>query len=247
MTTVNWQELINNAGGGSFEPLPIGDYDVVVAEANVATSSNGKLMFKTKLQVIAGPYASRLIFNQFVVSPESPGALGFFFQHMAVLGLDASFFASNPAPEQVAAALLNRPCKVTIKHGTYQGQPSMDVDKVLPPTPGLSAGAAQPQSQPTMAPAPGAPAPQPQMQPQPAPQPGAFPAPAPMAPPAQPAQPGYVQPAPAAPAAPGVAPVPAPGFAPPAATPGAPAPVQPQAAPQVPQPGAEGQPPTSPW
>jgi hypothetical protein len=51
----NWADLIKDAGdAGSYEPLPDGDYDLVVVEATATTSQSGKTMFKVKAQVEGG-------------------------------------------------------------------------------------------------------------------------------------------------------------------------------------------------
>ena len=110
MTTVNWGELLEVAAqGGSFEPLPDGSYEVVIKEAEHKITSGGKLMFVVKFQVIAGPHTNRLVWNNFVISPESPNAMSFFFQHMSVFGLVRDFFASQPTPDVVVQHLLNKP------------------------------------------------------------------------------------------------------------------------------------------
>ena len=55
--TVNWQELIQEAATGAANPVPPGTYDVVIIEASHTQTSNGKLMFKVKFRVLAGPQA----------------------------------------------------------------------------------------------------------------------------------------------------------------------------------------------
>lgn len=225
MQTVNWSELMDGSGD-DFQPLPVGDYDVIVDACEADTTQTEKTMFKTKMKVTQGPHAGRFIWNNFVISPESPPALGFFFRHMAILGLDRSYFEQQPTPEHVAAAMVGRPCRVGIEHKPYQGEIRMDVKRIMPPSP-MSGPQPQPQPQGQPAPAPApAPAPQPQ---QAAPQPAA-PAPAPA--------PAPAQPAPQQPAAPAQAPAPAPAPAPQAPEPQAPPVQQPPQAPQAPQPAS---------
>lgn len=234
MTTVNWQELMGEAQNGTAGVVPPGEYDVVVAEATAATSQSGKLMFKCKMRVIFGPHTDRMIYNNFVVSPESANALKFFFQHMAIFGLDSNFFAQNPAPEYVAQILLGRQCKLRTELRQYNGADQVDVKAVMPPTPGVvpqAPGAAVPQAA-VPAPAPVAPAPAPAPVPAPAAAPMAQPVPAP-APPVAPA-PVPVAPAPV-PQAPAPVPAPAPAPVPQAPAPAAPvAPAPPPATPGFP-------------
>lgn len=155
---MNYAELMQNASSG-FDPLPAGDYDVEVVKSENTTSSTGKTMFKVQMKVLNGPHAGRIVFNQFVVSPTSPNALGFFFQHMRVLGLDGNYFAQNPSEEAIAAALVGRRCRVTVAIRTYQGNPTNTVKKLvaLAQTPAGPAAAAAPAAVATPA-APAAPA-----------------------------------------------------------------------------------------
>lgn len=243
MTTASWQDLYREAelaGGG--QPVPPGDYDVVVEEAVGTQTGNGKPMIKVKFKIITGPHAGRRIFNNFVVSSENANALSFFFQHMGVLGVDPSVWPQvQPGVaglQQVAPILVGRQARIGGEHRDWQGRPQFDVKKIAPPTPGIVASAegqpAQPQPQPAPQPqapagwapaqagAPGLAPPWAQPQPQ-------APASVPAAPPQFPQQPqpGFAAPtfppaAPAAPAPPGFPPAP---YAPQAA------PVQEQAAP----------------
>lgn len=213
MTTTAWSDLLEAAGSG-FEALPAGDYDCQCTSAEATQSGNGKLMFKCIFTVTTGPHAGRKVWNQFVVSPENPNALGFFFQHMAAMGLDRAYFAQNPPPEHVAAALLNRVCRLTVgiqQKGQYAGR--NEVSKVSSAGAVAAAGMAAgvPQALPTQvqAPMPGAPvmpvpqAPAPVMPAAPqVPQPVMPAAPQPVAQPQAPAMP--VAPAPAMPVAPPV-------------------------------------------
>ena len=200
---------MDNAGG-SFEPLPDGDYDCAIESANSKTSSNGKLMFECKFTVTSGPHNNRKIWNNFVISPENPNALSFFFQHMNVLGLGQDFFASNPPPEHVAQALVGRTCRLKVGRRTWNGQIRNEVKAVMPAISGVGLGgpvmqgpapAATP-PQPAPAPPPPAPAPAPQPVAAQAPPPPSAPAPvaAPVSTPAATAPSPSPEPPPAPPA-----------------------------------------------
>lgn len=181
-----------NAGSG-FDPLPPGDYDVEIVKSEAKQSSSGKTMFAVQMKVLNGPNANRVVWNQFVVSPENPNALSYFFQHMAILGLDAQFFAANPPEATVASALVGRRCTVTLDQRTWQGTIRNNV-KSLKKLAGVPAAPAAPAA------APAAPAPAPAA-------PAAAPAPAPVPePPATPQPPAAAeaQPDAAAPSAPSV-------------------------------------------
>jgi len=185
MTSISWSDLIKNSAG-SFDPLPNGDYDVVCVSAEAAQSSTGKAMIKGKFRVQGGPHDGRHIWNQFVISPENPNALSFFFQHMKVFGMDTDFFtqmppvnpalgADDPSLQRIAATMVNRAARFTLKQETWQGQ-VRNVVKAIKPS--LAPGGGAPAAGPQM-PALGTPAGVPTATPTPAPTPAPAPAPAP--------------------------------------------------------------------
>ena len=183
----SWGDLLNDAGGAgdSFEPLPSGDYDFEIAQADVAQTQTQKTMYKVRCKVEAGPHKDRLVFHQFVISPENPNALAMFFRQMNVLGLNRDFFAQNPSDHQVAEHLTGKRFRgqVTIKQ--WQGQDRNEIKQLYTATDG-SFGNGAPSAGPQIpsAPAPQA-APAPAPAPTPAPEYSAPPTPAPAAPPAQ--------------------------------------------------------------
>ena len=75
MSTLNWSDLIKEAGEtGTYDALPDGDYDLVVLEATAKVSQSGKTMFAIKTQVEGGAHNKRLVWDNLVVSPDSPAA-----------------------------------------------------------------------------------------------------------------------------------------------------------------------------
>lgn len=169
MATQAWDALLDGAEESKeFTPLPAGEYTVEVTKAEAKTTSTQKPMYKVTYTVKdPGPYKDRLIFGQFVISQESPKALGIFFRHMAAFGLNADYFRNTrPSSDEVCRRLVGRTVKVRVTEGEYNGKPKNDVADVSPvqvaaaapaPTP---AAAAAPAPAPTPAPAP-APAPTP--------------------------------------------------------------------------------------
>jgi hypothetical protein len=225
----SWGDLLNDAGGAgdSFEPIPPGDYDFEISQADVKQTQNGKTMYSVRCKVESGPHANRLVFHNFVVSPENPNALAMFFRQLNVLGLNREFFAQNPGDHHVAEALVGKRFRGQVTIKTWQGQDRNEVKQFYTavsgalgngtPTPGPqipTPQASQPAPPPAAPPAAPAPAPAPAYaapaQPAPAPAPQAAPA-APAPPPVQqptpppvetPAAPPVQQEAPAAPPAP---------------------------------------------
>ena len=202
MASANWADLIKDAaanGGGSFEPLPDGDYDLKITEASHTVTQTGKVMFKTTNTVQTGPHANRKVWDNLVVSPDSPGALGYFFRKMKALGLGTEFFASQPTEDQIAQNLLNKSFRGKLTTSEYNGKLSNNIKEYHPATGGLGAPGFAPAPVPASAvpPVAQAPAPAPVYQ-------------APVAAPPAPASPWET--APAAPVAGGFAAPPAPPF-----------------------------------
>lgn len=202
MTVINFSELMSSAGEG-FSPIPEGTYNAQVYKAEAAPSKKGKAMLRVQFKVLGGPQNDRIVFTNFTISPESPNALGFFFRHMAALGLSGEYFAQNPAMEQVAEALVGRQASITVNIEPYQGVPRNQI-KDVKPMQGAPAMAAQPVAQaaaPVMPAAPPAAPVAPPVAPPAPPAAPAVPAPPPgvVAPPAPPAPPVAVPPPPAPP------------------------------------------------
>lgn len=130
MTTgVNWKDLMQ-ASGGSFEPLPVSDYEVEVIKAEAASTSTGKLMYKMTMNVVSGPHTNRKVWTNQTLSPENPNALAMFFNAMGALGLDADFFNTNPSPDAVAQALVGRYAVVSLKQREWNGSMRNEVTAI---------------------------------------------------------------------------------------------------------------------
>ena len=105
MSTLNWGDLVKEAGDvGGFDPLPDGDYDLTIVEAQAKATQTGKTMFAIKAQVQTGAHAKRLVWDNLVVSTDNPAALGIFFRKMNSLGLGREFFATSPSNAHCFAA-----------------------------------------------------------------------------------------------------------------------------------------------
>lgn len=138
MAEVNWSDLQKAAGEAGFDPVPASVYDVIVKTAEAVKTQSGKDMIKVKYRITAGPYVDRMIFNQFVLTTDNANALAFFFRHMAAMGLGKEFFATNPRMDQVALALIERPCRVKVGVREYNGQDRNEVQQVMLPAPGTA-------------------------------------------------------------------------------------------------------------
>jgi Protein of unknown function (DUF669) len=136
MTSINWNDLRKSADDAGFSVLAAGEYDAMVESAEAKKSSSGKDMISCRFAVESGPHAGRKVFNQFVISPENANALGFFFRHMAALGLTSDYFEKSPSLETVATDLEGRRCRVTVSIREWNGQERNQVDKILAPSDG---------------------------------------------------------------------------------------------------------------
>jgi hypothetical protein len=131
MTVVDWNSLMKQAQQSA--ALPGADYDMVVVSCDAVNASTGKLMYKTRMAVESGGYQGRHLTNNFVISPDSPTALRIFFRHMNAFGLDANFFASNPAPDTVASSMVGRRALVTLGLRKWRGEDQNEIVQVSPP------------------------------------------------------------------------------------------------------------------
>lgn len=131
MASLNWSELVNKAGtsNNSMEPVPDGDYELKVIEAEHRRSQSGKNMYKITTEVQGGPHAGRRIWDNLVIDPGNDTSLNMFFMKMGVLGLNSQFFDSNPTDAQIEQALGGRSFRASVSTRTYNGQEYNDIKK----------------------------------------------------------------------------------------------------------------------
>lgn len=138
---INFSDLVKEFSGG-FEPLPNGEYDVVVDSAESVLSKNGKNMIKVRFKVEGGPSNGRTVFWNAVWSPTredgtaNEGALKAWFGNMAAFGMKTEFFSTNPSFEQIADAMTGKKVRVTLGTREWQGQEQNDVKRIKPPVGG---------------------------------------------------------------------------------------------------------------
>lgn len=201
MASKSWDELYKEAGETS-GPLPAAEYDFQVQDASHKPTQGGKDMYVIKAVVTTGPNKGKLVWNNFVVSPESQPAMEVFFRQMAALGLDGTFWKSKPTDDAICARLKGRYFRAAVGIETYNGVERNKFKAIKPAVGGGTGDAsAPPPPPPPPPPVPAAPAPAPAPAAAAPPPPPAPPAPAPAPEPA----PATLEPA-AAPEAPAVAP-----------------------------------------
>lgn len=186
MTTVNFNQVLQDAKSASFEALPNGDYDVEVEKADSVIAGSGRPMIKATFKVIVGPHTNRKVINNFVLVVDNPTALSIFFRNMKCFGLTEDFFASLGAAgtlDPVAQAMVGRRVRLQLGQREWNGEMRNEVKGVKPYTgaPSALGGATGPSAGPSLT---GVPSPGPAAygatpSPAPAPAPMHTPAPAP--------------------------------------------------------------------
>lgn len=128
---MDWSSQVKSSNDAS-TPLPASQYLVEVNRASHALSSNSKLMFKIRFKVLVGPHAGRTVFTNLVVSPDSPGAMKWFFRKMSVLGATQEFFATNPTEDAVVAKISGARAQIQVDQRTWGEEIQNDVSKIDP-------------------------------------------------------------------------------------------------------------------
>lgn len=148
MPTVDYDQMFKDADrsgpGGLIEP---GDYPAVpVTATGDKPTQTGKPMIKVKYKVDAGPAAGTTLYNQYVISPESPVALGIFLRDMSAHGITEDYLRTNPSTEDVAERIMSIGARVmlTVDHSTYRQKLQNNVQYVNPAAGGQGASFAPP-------------------------------------------------------------------------------------------------------
>ena len=133
---INFADLMQQSKG-QLEPVPDGDYNFKVVDAQATQASTGSPMIKTKLEITDGPHVKRRIYWNATLTVDNPMALAIFFRNMANLGLNDAYFQSQPTMDQVASAMMNRTGRMTLSQRTWQGVARNEVKAILPPLAGV--------------------------------------------------------------------------------------------------------------
>jgi hypothetical protein len=131
---IDWASLKKTADDAT-KPLPKDWYEVVVDSAERKTASTGSEMISVKLKVDAGPHAGRMLFTNFVLSPDSGFALSLFFRNMAALGITDEYFGQLSASgmdvqaslTSIAQVIVGRRARVEVGVRQWQGQDRNEV------------------------------------------------------------------------------------------------------------------------
>lgn len=109
----------SEAKGGTFEPLAVGEYEVIISEAKIETAkTSGNQMVKATLTVrqdVEQPGKNRKIFDNLVATQ---AAMWKFQQLFKALNFEDGKSFSGGIVE-VAKEIMNKPVRVKIKHENY--------------------------------------------------------------------------------------------------------------------------------
>lgn len=134
--SMSFEDLMNQAGGAFEKVPPITGAEFYVKSAKGGMTSNKKFRVEATCAIIGGPHDKKTVWNQFVLSPENPNALRFFFQHMAVLGLGVDWWKPRPMNEQTmqqaADAIVGKRFVADVSIKSVQNEDRNQLDKIRP-------------------------------------------------------------------------------------------------------------------
>lgn len=123
-----------------------GKFVVRCVEVAAVKNSKNDDMLKTKLEIVAGPYAGRRLFNNFNIIPSNAPALQMFFRHMNAFGLDERYFNQLPNGDAGVAAiardLVGRVVEVDVEARPYNGVERENITAINPAPAGMGGSGA---------------------------------------------------------------------------------------------------------
>lgn len=149
---IDWNKVLeeqaNDPGIGA---IPKGKYPVRVKKAEAVTASSGSKMLKVQLEVMGGPYDTRVVFTNIVFSTQNPKAMSFTLRKLAALGVTREVLATqNPTTEQIASMIEGVEVEAEVEVREYNGDDTNDVKGFKALTSGIPA--APPVSTPSVVP-----------------------------------------------------------------------------------------------
>lgn len=128
MSTLPWNEMLESSEDDGYRRVPDGWYDCVIKSAEAGKTSNGYEKIDARFVVESGPYAGSSLFKGFVLTPDKPGGLKFFFRHLGVLGVTRDYIkAQQPTIEQLAVTVVDRRAQVLVGTRVWNDQERAEV------------------------------------------------------------------------------------------------------------------------
>lgn len=114
MADESWDAFIEEAGD-AFNPLPEGEYNFVVTEAEGKVSKTGNPMVRVSAKVVDGPHAGKTIKDFYVLRMASQ--VKKFVPHMKAMGITLEVLSAHkPTMQQLAKVMEGKPFRGKVKH-----------------------------------------------------------------------------------------------------------------------------------
>jgi hypothetical protein len=110
-----WNET-EAANEGAFEPLPDGDYDLIVVDAEMAESQNGNVGLNVQFEVIKGEHEGRNVYHTFWLTKPN---LKYVKRDLAILGFDPG---STSEILKAKPKLMHKKAVARLGQETYDGK-----------------------------------------------------------------------------------------------------------------------------
>lgn len=120
MASLDFKSLLDKADFG-VQVLPDGSYEATIVSAAEKNTQGGKSQVSVKFVVDSGPSQGKSFFDNLIISPENPAALGVFFRKFERYGGNLEALKMGAALGQAAAGMVGRSFRITLGHREYNG------------------------------------------------------------------------------------------------------------------------------
>lgn len=114
MADESWDAFIEDAGD-VFNPLPEGEYDFTITDAEGKVSSTGNPMVRVSAKVVSGPNIGKEIKDFYVIRSKSQAKK--FMLHMRAMGISMeTLMQHKPTMQQLAAVMVGKMFRGNVVH-----------------------------------------------------------------------------------------------------------------------------------
>lgn len=124
----NYSDHQEDTSTGSFEPLPPGNYELIVDKAEIRQSRKGDDMLSLTLKVLSGEKEGRLVFENLVFGSQNEKAANIAKSKMAAICRAVGRELNNA--DEFVGVVFNG--KIGVQAASGQYGPSNRLDRVLP-------------------------------------------------------------------------------------------------------------------
>jgi hypothetical protein len=129
---MDWNQILKDTEEGS-KPIPEGEYDVRIRDANTKTASTGSEMIVVSVVIESGPHAGRVIITNFVFAVANPTAMKMLLRRLTAFGITSEWLAeNNPTIAQIAQALVGRTAVAQVNIREWNKELRNDVNMFSP-------------------------------------------------------------------------------------------------------------------